>query len=121
MANKSKYNLEKIGHYAFIIGIIAAILVGAFLKDISYETVIIIFGVFGIIVGLLNITAKETKEFLISSLVILVAGSVTELSLSNVPKIGFHLSRIWHAIIIFTAFAATIVAIKTIYALAEKK
>ena len=113
---KKKADMKKIGHYSFIAGIIVAVLVALipqFRGDVSTYTLVIL----GIIVGLLNITAKEVTEFLVASLVLLVSLGMTALTLAS---IHITLGTIWNNAITFIAPAAIIVALKAIYILAEK-
>lgn len=116
MAKTQPVDWKKVGHYAFIAGILVAAIL-AFI-DVPEKGAIGILIVLGLIVGLLNITVKETLEFLVAALVLLVSASVTALSLGIIHT---RLTAIWGNVITFIAFAAIIVAIKTVYVLAEKK
>ena len=113
---KQEANLEKIGHYSFIVGILIAIIVALFPAlrgDISVWILVIL----GVIVGLLNVTAKEVSGFLISTVALIIASSASALSLS---VIWAGLTQILGNVIIFVAPAAIIVAIKAIFALAAE-
>ena len=105
-----------VGHYAFIIGVIIAIVVPFLpvLRDIAVYLMVLL----GIIVGLLNITAKEINSFLIAAVTLIVASAT---SAQTIASIWYPLIRILGNIVIFVAPAAIIVSLKAVYALAEKK
>jgi hypothetical protein len=115
--NKVKTDLKRIGHYSFIVGLIIAVIV-ALIPQLRGTEAIVILVILGIIVGFLNITAKETTEFLIAALVLLMASSATALTLSVIHP---TLAVMWGNILTFVAPAAIIVAVKTVIALAEER
>ena len=114
---KQTTDYKKMGHYAFILGIILAI-VSAFVPQLRGELSIWLMVGLGIIVGLLNITAKEVSVFLIATMALIMASSASALSLA---VIWTGLTVILGNIIVFVAPAAIIVALKAIYALAEER
>lgn len=115
MAKKKKLDLKKIGHYSFIAGLVLAVLM-ALIANLDQRLSLWILIVLGILVGLLNITSKETTGFLIASVVLMISASATALNLGN---ISVYLTAMWGNIITFVAFAAIVVAIKTVYQLAQ--
>lgn len=114
---KVKTDLKKIGHYAFIVGLIIAVII-ALVPQLRGTDAVAILVVLGIIVGFLNITAKETIGFLVSALVLLMASSATALTLSAIHP---TLTVMWGNMLTFIAPAAIIVAIKTVIVLAEER
>ncbi|MBR9691709.1 hypothetical protein GOV06_02890 [Candidatus Woesearchaeota archaeon] len=115
MAKKSKVNLKKAGHYSFMAGIVLAILM-ALIPQLRGDSVIWILVILGILVGLLNVTSKETVGFLVAALTLIIASSVSALTLA---AIWTGLTTILGNIIIFVSPAAIVVALKTVYALAQ--
>lgn len=116
-------DLETIGHYSFIIGVIIAILAGilgaAGFIDAGMEgTLAIILVVLGIIIGFLNITEKEVYNFLIAAVALLVTGAA---SLELLPVIGVYLGPILTNIATLIAPAVIIVALKAVIDLGKKK
>lgn len=107
---------QKIGEYAFLIGIVIAVLAGLLLQTGGWVAVALV--VLGLIVGLLNITAKETIPFLVASIALLLARSA---GLEKLPLVGTYLGAIVDNIVVFVAPAAAIVALKTVFDLAKKK
>jgi len=113
--------LAKVGSWAFIIGIIIAIIVGVFSQgkgDAVTTTVLI---VLGLIVGFLNVTGRETTPFLLAAvtLVIVTSKNMGGASLADVATIGPYLQGVLSSITTFVIPATIIVALKAIYALAH--
>lgn len=108
--------LGEMGHWAFMLGIVVAI-VGAFTGAAYAETVTYILVILGVIVGLLNITEKEVTSFLIAVMALLLAGAA---GLERLPAVGGTLGLILSNIATFVAPAAVIVALKAVYELGKK-
>ncbi len=107
---------KKIGHFAFIAGVIVAIL-AALVKDmIGPETLAIVLVVLGLIVGFLNITGKETTGFLVAVIALAVGMG---LNLGVIPAIGAYLDAIVTNIATFVVPAGIIVALKAIRSYAK--
>jgi len=120
MAKKLNYNFKKIGRYSFIAGIILALVVGLIPSltetDQGKQVVLGTLVVLGIIVGFLNVTDEETIGFLVAALVLIIASSTTALTLAGLHP---NIAEILRNVIIFVSAAAIIVALKTVYALAQ--
>jgi uncharacterized membrane protein len=106
----------RVGEYAFLAGIALAILAGLVMQTGGLVAVVLV--VLGIIVGLLNVTAKETMPFLTASIALLLAGSA---GLEKLPFVGAFVGAVIANIMAFVAPAATIIALKTVFDLAKKK
>ncbi len=99
-------NLTKIGHWAFIVGIIIAVLAG--FSEFYYLPTILF--ILGLIVGLLNITERESTPFLVAVITLLLIGTA-----------GFQLgfltplvSRILSNFLAFISATALLVALKQV-------
>lgn len=118
---------KKVGHYAFLAGILLALVLALFSTTLSNKTtsiLLLVLVVLGIIVGFLNITAKEMTEFLVAAIALIVMASVsTTLVVIDmyISGLGTLLQAVLSYIAIFVAPAALIVAIKAIVELAEKE
>jgi len=112
---KKKGDMKKTGHYSFIAGIVLAVLI-ALVPQMRGDVSVWILVILGVIVGLLNITAKETTGFLVAALALMIASSVSAYTLS---AIWTGLTSILKNIIMFVSPAAIVVALKTVYSLAE--
>ena len=109
---------KKIGHYAFIVGIIIAILAGLF-PDARESSAILLL-VLGLIVGFMNVTGKETQGFLIASIALLVAGGAANFALISWQGMGGIIEIILANITRFVAPAAVVVAVRAVFNLAEQ-
>jgi len=112
---------EKIGKWAFILGVFLAVVAGLFV-GIDITVGVVLLGL-GAIVGLLNISKRETTAFLVAGISLLLSGSMiaTSTVTQNIPYIGSYLAYILANILLFFAPVVLIVALKTCYELAKKK
>lgn len=110
----------KIGEWAFIIGVILAVLFG-FVKADKWEGIVtLVLVIAGLIVGFLNVTEKETIPFLVAAVALMVTSNA-DLKVINdlIPSVGTWLQNIVANIAVFVAPGAVVVAIKAIRALAK--
>ena len=112
---------ENIGHWAFIIGVILAIVLGLFGTYVeaykAYITALLV--IIGLIVGFINIANKETFNFLIAAIALLATVPATKWV--ELTLVGGYIEGVLSSIGLFVAPAAVIVALKAIYDLAYKK
>jgi len=108
---------KKVGHYAFLAGILLALLAGLIKDFLPADTTSLILVILGLVVGFLNVTAKETVEFLVAAVALMLAGAA---NLTIIPGMGVYLQAILNYIVVFVAPAAVVVAFKGIYALADR-
>lgn len=110
----------KVGVWAYIVGLIIALLVSIFsVQQNLAGWAIFTLVVLGIIVGLLNIGDEEVLMFLVASVAFIVAAS----SMGNIfqglgPAFAF-LARFMDAVVVFTAPGALVVAFKALYHVAR--
>jgi len=109
MAKKSG---NKFGAWAFLIGVILAI-VFSFLD--GGTTLAIILVVIGLIVGLLNVADKEVEPFLMASTVLIIASAFGTGVLGIIPIVGNMLN----ALLVLFVPATIIVAIKHVFTMAK--
>ena len=103
--------MQALGSWAFIIGLVLAVIFG--LTGTS-PTVVWILAVLGLIVGLLNVTHKETHTFLVAAIAFLVSASSLAIILSS-------LEDILKNIVVFVGPSAAIVALKALYDIAKSR
>jgi hypothetical protein len=108
---------EKVGSWAFIIGVIIAIIAG--LTGITDTWIAAFLVIIGLIVGFINIAAKESMNYLVASIALLVTNAATKWNALGL--VGNYISAILGNIAVFVAPAAVIVALKAVYELAYKK
>jgi hypothetical protein len=116
---------NKVGSWAFIAGIAVAILAGIFIDITETVWLLTLLIALGLVVGLLNITAKEVVSFLVAAIALLVStvsiNAVLKLIIEKTSStIVLALQSILGNIAVFVAPAAIIVALKAIFVLAEE-
>lgn len=112
---------KRIGNYSFIIGVIVAIVLGVFSLGTATPWLASLLVILGLIVGFLNVTGKETKEFLLVGAVLIIATSMggASASLGGVQYIGQYLSGIFTQVLAFVVPATVVVALKDIWSLGQ--
>ena len=112
---------SKIGQWSFVFGIVLAIVVSVYtFSDTVTGWVTLLLVILGLIVGLLNITEKETTPFLVAAIALLATGTAAN-SLKKIPPdvLGAFLYTAVGNIAAFVAPGAILVAVKAIWALAK--
>lgn len=101
--------LGKIGGYAFLLGILLAI-IGPYIP-FGYMSLLLV--IMGLIVGYLNVTDKEMTPFLVAALALAASKGV---DLSKIPILNYiKLNEMVANLVVFILPAALIVAIVAIY------
>ena len=112
---------ERIGAWAFIIGGLVAIILGAITSTAGQAWVVGLLLILGIVVGFLNISEREIVPFLVACVAFLVAAPVFGVAVSDVVG-GFDwLDRILKHLSVFVLPAAIIASVKAIFALASSR
>lgn len=115
---------SKLGQWTFIIGVIIAVVIGLFSARLSVKmqgTLALILVILGLVVGLMNVTEKESTPFLVAAAALML----TATSVDTLKKIDFgvslgnYLAGVVSQIAVFVAPAAVIVALKSIQSLAK--
>ncbi|MCH8004509.1 MAG: hypothetical protein IH934_07830 [Nanoarchaeota archaeon] len=115
---------QKIGHYSFIGGVIIAVVLGLFSTQVGAAAgawLASLLVVLGLIVGFLNVSGKETKEFLTVATVLVIAafaGGASDI-LGGVQIIGAYLQGIFSNMLAFIVPATVVVGLKDIWALGQ--
>jgi hypothetical protein len=111
-----------IGAWAFLIGVILAIIIGflisfssTMLSGKAYTIVLSILVVLGILIGLLNIVAKESSKFLLAALSLVIVSFMGQSYLSIIPAVG----AILNMLLVMFVPATIIVALKTAFEVAK--
>jgi hypothetical protein len=113
---KGKTNiLGMIGFWAFIIGLIIAVVAGILMPQ--NQIVIIVLIILGLIIGFLNITAKEMLLFLVATIALIVVGNV--FAPLKTLMIGAILGSMLSYVATLMAPAAIVAAIKALWAVGK--
>ena len=104
-------DLSVVGKWSFLGGLVLCLLTGF----IAVPMVALVLFVLGLVVGFLNITAKETEKFLIAAVAIIVLGVASVQTLSILGTVvGDALNTVLASFIAFVGAAALVVAVKAI-------
>lgn len=118
---------KQIGNYSFIVGVIISVVLGLAFEKLPKGTGVhdwlwTLLVVLGLVVGFLNVSGKETKEFLwvtVALVVVAFAGSAQISSWKDVQLIGPYLKGVFDSILAFVVPASVVVALKEVWELAK--
>jgi len=127
MPIKSKEN--SVGAWAFLIGVILAVLIGLsttllsipFITEFSAEIYAILI-LLGIIIGFLNVTGKDSQTFMIAgAILVIVSRFGMESFYGSLIGIGIGdiVSSVFGALLVLFVPATIIVALKTVFSIAN--
>ncbi len=114
MAKSSKVGV--IGQWAFLIGVVVAVIVGL-LGLVTNSTIAIILMIIGIVVGLLNVSDKEAMPFLLSGAVLIIASGLGKDAITSISMVD--LPGILTALMAIFVPATIIVAVKNVFSIAK--
>ena len=103
--------MDQVGKYAFIAGVVLAV-IAAFAQNTWIPVVL---AVLGLVVGFLNITAAETKRFLLAAIGLTLSAS----SIQALPWVGDWLATVLGNLVIFVGPALLVVALKSLFETAK--
>ena len=106
-------NLKTMGKWAFIAGLVVAVLAGLFFQP---DWAVWVLAILGVVVGLLNISVEETRGFLLASIALTLSAS----ALNTLPVVGKALSYVLPFVVAFVAAATIVVALKELFQAARK-
>ncbi|MBI4095661.1 MAG: hypothetical protein HY438_02260 [DPANN group archaeon] len=109
------YELHVIGHWIFLFGILLAIALGTVIPDKKFVASVL--ALLGIAIGLLNIRAKETHNFLLASVALIISSQ----SFKFIPIAGPLLVNVLQYFVVLVAPAVVIVSLLAIYKVASGK
>ena len=108
--------MEKIGGWAFLIGVILAVILGLFGSLTATLGWVLV--VLGLIVGLINITEKESTPFMMAGAVLVIVSALSvDAGLGSLP----YLPNILNALMALFVPATVVVAIKTVFSYAKSR
>lgn len=100
--------IDIIGKWAFIIGLVIAVLAGLFFQP---SWAVWILAILGVIVGLLNVTAEDTRGFLLAA----IALTLSATALNTIPGLGTAFSYVLPFVVAFVAGATIVIALKELF------
>jgi len=109
--------MVNVGKWAFLIGVVLAIVAGF----ITASWPAIVLAILGLIVGFLNISAKEVLHYLVAVIALLVIGTAGIAALESLGGFVETVQLMISNFIVFVAASGLIVAFKTIVALGSNE
>lgn len=116
---KGKDMMAIVGPWAYMLGVAAAIVLGFAMPNNAMAFWGL--GVLGLIVGLLNVTEKETLLFLVAAIAFLSSANSLSALFVQVPALGDAAAYMFKYLVAFTAPAAAIVSIKALYEISKSQ
>ena len=110
--NRGRKTLDNLGKYAFIVGLILAVL-AALITGIPWITWVIV--LLGLAVGVLNVTGGETQGFLMAAIGLILSAN----AVASLPFVGETVTNILSNAVLFIAPAVLIVALKSLFEIAK--
>lgn len=104
--------MGQVGRWAFIAGLVIAIIAGL---GFNQPWVAWVLALLGVIVGFLNISGAETQGFLLAAIGLIVAAN----AVGSLPFIGGYATSIIAYLIAFIGAAVVVVALKSLFATAR--
>jgi hypothetical protein len=105
-------DMGQVGKWAFIAGFVLAV-VAAFITQVSWMYWLL--AVLGLVVGFLNVTAEETKGFLLAAIALMLSAT----SVQAIPLVGEVVTTVMANLVAFIAAAVLVVALKTLFETAK--
>ncbi len=103
---------NKIGMWAFLIGLIVAVL-AVFITGYAKEVAVVLF-ILGLVVGFLNINDKDLIKFLVAVIALASIGTASLGALAILGTVSAYISSIVLNFVAFVSAAGLVVAIKAI-------
>ncbi len=100
--------MQHIGKWAFILGLVIAVLGGIGVDQTWFTWSL---AVLGLIVGFLNVNGGETQGFLLASIALMLSANAVQ----EIPYVGDQLTLILGNVVAFMAAAVLVVALRALF------
>ena len=117
--SRVRWILTAIGAVAFVAGFLLSVIGGIWYSDnVNLAAALVILG---LVVGLLNITARESLPYLVAATALVLVGAIAPFGPLNalLDGLGDTLNNIVRMVMVFTAPAAVVNAIKVAQSIAR--
>ena len=101
-------DLEKVGRWAFIAGLVLAIVAGLFVVDVTWIAWVL--AILGLVVGFLNVSTTDPQGFLLPAVALTLSASAVR----SLPGVGFVLTNVLANAVAFAGAAMLVVAIRAL-------
>lgn len=102
--------MKSMGRWAFIIGLIISVLLG--FMTFTYATLILV--ILGLIVGFMNVSDKESHDYLVAVIALMVVGVAGLQALSVFGSLYSWINTVLASFITFVAASSVVVAVKVL-------
>jgi len=114
---KKTTRTNKLGAWAFLIGVIIAIIFGFFIQQLWVLWTLVIIG---IIIGFMNVTVTEVQPFLLAGTVLVIISALSGALFNNLTVAGIpFIANILNNFLAIFVPATVIVALKSLFAVAR--
>ncbi len=100
--------MRHIGKWAFILGLVIAVLGGIGLDQTWFTWTL---AVLGLVVGFLNVTSGETQGFLLAAIALMLSANAVQ----EIPYVGDRVTVILGNVVAFMAAAVVVVALRAFF------
>ena len=108
--------IQDLGKWAFLIGVLLSLLTAFLTGIVATATLVVLLFILGLLVGILNISRKNSVTFLMGVLVLLIlgVGGISAISEVRLDWLYNYLATALSSFIAFVGAAGLIVAIRAI-------
>ena len=100
--------MEKVGKWTFVAGFVLAAAAGL---GVQAQWLPWVLAVLGVIVGVLNVTGKESRGFLIAAIGLMLSATAVQ----SIPYVGEAVTQVLSNVIAFIAAAVLVVSLKAVF------
>ena len=108
--------MHKIGSIAFMVGVTACVIAGF----VTMHWLLPLLTILGLAVGFLNVTTREMQTFVLVAVGLVLISALATPQIKSIPEVGPALSRMYLALLLFLAPAATVVALRGLFLIARR-
>jgi len=106
---------KSLGGWAFLVGVVIAIIAGLFVSEMGASLAGVLV-VIGIIVGLFNVTGKESQSFLLATVALVIVSAFGGQAISDsIPILG----NVLKALLVLIVPSTIVVAIREAFGVAK--
>jgi hypothetical protein len=118
--DQNKFSFEKISMVVFLFGVLIALFSGSFqvLEHLRLVKTIVLV-LFGIVIGLLNISKDEERGFMLSTIVFVVCSKLISSSMQDLALLS-NISLMLNNLVLLVSPAAMVIALKNVFVFAYK-
>lgn len=112
----------KMGEWAFNVGVVIALVMGLASNWVPANVQPMLMGLLvlmGLVSGFMNVTEKETKDFLLVGVVLLVSASAGSATLSTMGTLGAMMAKTFSYLLVFIMPQTLVVALKAVHSMSK--